>query len=62
MCGGSILSCSPHNPPGHERALKEEEEVSLKNVLATCKEKATSQKTEIYGTVICNLHAVDCLK
>jgi len=26
MCGGSILSCCPHNPHGHERALKEEEE------------------------------------
>jgi len=22
--GGSILSCCPHNPHGHERALKEE--------------------------------------
>jgi len=27
MCGGSILSCCPRNPHGHERALKEEEEV-----------------------------------
>jgi len=26
MCGGSILSCCPRNPHGHERALKEEEE------------------------------------
>jgi len=26
MCGGSILSCCPCNPHGHERALKEEEE------------------------------------
>jgi len=25
MCGGSILSCCPRNPHGHERALKEEE-------------------------------------
>jgi len=25
MCGGSILSCCPRNPNGHERALKEEE-------------------------------------
>jgi len=24
MCGGSILSCFPRNPHGHERALKEE--------------------------------------
>jgi len=24
---GSILSCCPRNPHGHERALKEEEEV-----------------------------------
>jgi len=24
MCGGSILSCCPRNPHGHERALKEE--------------------------------------
>jgi len=28
MCGGSILSCCPRNPYGHERALKEEEEES----------------------------------
>jgi len=27
MCGGSILSCCPSNPHGHERALKEEEEL-----------------------------------
>jgi len=26
MCGGSILSCCPRNPHGHERALKEEKE------------------------------------
>jgi len=26
MCGGSILSCCPRNPHGHERALKEEED------------------------------------
>ena len=26
MCGGSILSCCPRNPHGHERVLKEEEE------------------------------------
>jgi len=26
MCGGSVLSCCPRNPHGHERALKEEEE------------------------------------
>jgi len=26
MCGGSILSCCPRNPYGHERALKEEED------------------------------------
>jgi len=25
MCGGSILSCCPRNPHGHERALKEKE-------------------------------------
>jgi len=25
MCDGSILSCCPRNPHGHERALKEEE-------------------------------------
>jgi len=25
MCGGSILSCCPRNPHGHERALKEED-------------------------------------
>jgi len=25
MCGGSILSCCPRNPHGHERILKEEE-------------------------------------
>jgi len=29
MCGGSILSCCPHNPHGHERALKEEEEKKI---------------------------------
>jgi len=27
MCGGSILSCCPRNPHGHEWALKEEEEL-----------------------------------
>jgi len=27
MCGGSILSCCSRNPHGHERALKEEEEL-----------------------------------
>jgi len=27
MCGGLILSCCPRNPHGHERALKEEEEL-----------------------------------
>jgi len=27
MCGGSILSCCPRNLHGHERALKEEEEL-----------------------------------
>jgi len=27
MCGGSILSCCPRNPHGHERALKEEEKI-----------------------------------
>jgi len=26
MCGGSILSCYPRKPHGHERALKEVEE------------------------------------
>jgi len=26
MCGGSILSCYPRNPHGHERALKKEED------------------------------------
>jgi len=29
MCGGSILSCCPRNPYGHERALKEEEDFYL---------------------------------
>jgi len=29
MCGGSILSCCPRNPHGHERTLKEEEEEEL---------------------------------
>jgi len=29
MCGGSILSCCPRNPHGHERALKEEEDELL---------------------------------
>jgi len=29
MCGGSILSCCPRNPHGHERALKEEEFLKL---------------------------------
>jgi len=34
MCGGSILSCCPRNPHGHERALKEEEEKdNLRTVL-----------------------------
>jgi len=27
MCGGSILSCCPHNPHENERALKEEEDI-----------------------------------
>jgi len=27
MCGGSILSCCPRNPHGHEWALKEEEDL-----------------------------------
>jgi len=27
MCGGSILSCCPRNLHGHERVLKEEEEL-----------------------------------
>jgi len=26
MCGGSILSCCPRNPHGHDRTLKEEED------------------------------------
>jgi len=30
MCGGSILSCCPRNSHGHERALKEEEDVASK--------------------------------
>jgi len=30
MCGGSILSCCPRNPHGHERALKEEEKKKKK--------------------------------
>jgi len=30
MCGGSILSCCPRNPHGHERALKEEEKGNRK--------------------------------
>jgi len=29
MCGNSILSCCPHNPHGHEQALKEEEKDGL---------------------------------
>jgi len=29
MCGGSILSCCPRNPYGHERALKEEDLLKL---------------------------------
>jgi len=32
MCGGSILSCCPHNPHGHERALKEEEKVDFNSI------------------------------
>jgi len=31
MYGGSILSCCPRNPHGHERALKEEEEEEIHN-------------------------------
>jgi len=33
MCGVSILSCCPHNPRGHEQALKEEEDANLLNKL-----------------------------
>jgi len=29
MCGGSILNCCPHNPHGHERALKEGKEYMI---------------------------------
>jgi len=33
MCGGSILSCCPRNPLGHERVLKKEEAIL---VMRTC--------------------------
>jgi len=54
MCGGSILSYCPRNLHGHERALKEEEEIpkSIRNnqkptkILPkrNCKEKINTNK------------------
>jgi len=37
MCGGSILSCCPHNPHKHEQALKEAYLTAMVVTLSLCR-------------------------
>jgi len=48
MCGGSILSCCPRNPHGHERALKEEDEdFKRKSYLSVLKHRKSKQNSKL---------------